>query len=73
MKGLKMANFIGQGALLSVVSKRAMREVFGMALSGALALYANNPWFLAAKPLLATLGKWGREKYGNTFWTAFPF
>lgn len=51
--------------MLQVLLRRFGRDAAGLVLSAALALYAENPWFIAAKPLLAMAGKYLREKGVN--------
>ncbi len=48
---------------------RGLREIVSFAIPLLIAHYQNNPWFIAAKPLLTMFGKLARD---NWRWTWFP-
>jgi hypothetical protein len=49
--------------LLSGAVGRLIRSTVSLLLGILLAKYKDNPWFIAAAPLLQAISKWGRAKY----------
>jgi len=56
-----MGNFIKK--ILSGAMGRLIRSAVSLGLGILLAKYQNNPWYIAATPLLQAFSKWGRTKY----------
>ena len=57
-----MTNDVGKASFKNMILNRFIKSTISLLISGAVAYYASNPYFLALQPILAVIGKTAREK-----------